>query len=85
MRQIENVCVLPPLEPDPLMLPEPLPDPEDDPDENDDDPLDLLQDDPPNPSGSPSKCVIATRTGSAGGAARPRNSGPSRTNRYRPH
>jgi len=50
-RQIENVPVPPPLELDPLMLPEPLPD-EEDPDiepevENEDDPLDLLPDDDP--------------------------------------
>ncbi|MBX3391105.1 MAG: hypothetical protein KF787_00515 [Phycisphaeraceae bacterium] len=52
MAQIENVPVPPPLELDPLMLPEPLPDEEDEPDiepevEKDDDPLDLLPDDDP--------------------------------------
>lgn len=36
----------PPLELDPLMLPDPLPDPEDDPDHNVDEPLDLLPEDP---------------------------------------
>ena len=44
-RQIEYVPVPPPLELDPLPLPEPLPEEEPD-DENDDDPLDLLPDDP---------------------------------------
>ncbi len=48
--QIEKVPVPPPLELNPLTLPEPLPDEEDDPDiepevENGDDPLDLLRND----------------------------------------
>ena len=44
--QIENVPVPPPLELDPLALPDPLPD--DEPEvENEDDPLDLLPDDDP--------------------------------------